>query len=169
MSMAMQAQEIIQFKLQPALAECALHRHRLHRAWLEAKEFGALAPSASEVLPPALSDDEVRTLDQLVFRFGRLQDAMGTRLLPALLQLTQEWRDNEPFLDKLNRAEKLGMLPSAEQWQLLRELRNQTAHEYPEKPELVLANLSHLVMYVPVLELAYQQLADSAQKRISTT
>jgi hypothetical protein len=51
----------------------------------------------------------------LVFGFGRLQDAIGTRLLPAMLQLTQEWRDNEPFIDKLNRAEKLGMLPSAEQ------------------------------------------------------
>ena len=38
------------------------------------------------------------------------------------------------------------VLPSAEQWHLLRELRNQTAHEYPEKPELVLANLSHLAL-----------------------
>jgi len=36
-----------------------------------------------------------------------------------MLQLTQEWHDSEPFIDKLNRAEKLGMLPSAEQWQML--------------------------------------------------
>ncbi|WP_137890796.1 hypothetical protein [Ramlibacter sp. 2FC] len=112
-----------------------------------------------------MGDDQVRTLDQLVFRFGRLQDAMGTRLLPALLQLTQEWRDDEPFLDKLNRAEKLGMLPSAEQWQLLRELLNQTAHEYPSQPELVRANLRRLVAQVPTLEQAHAQLAAAAQQR----
>jgi len=162
MNIAMQTKEIIEFKLKPAMAECALHHHRLHQAWLEASEFDAF----KQAQPPLLSDEEVRTLDQLVFRFGRLQDAIGTRLLPALLQLTQEWRDNEPFLDKLNRAEKLGMLPSAEQWQLLRELRNQTAHEYPAQPELVLANLRRLVMHVPMLEQAYAQLVQAAQQRI---
>jgi hypothetical protein len=161
MNMTMQTKEIIEFKLQPALAECAQHRQRLHQAWLEACEFGAFKQTPAT----PLSDEEVRTLDQLVFRFGRLQDATGTRLLPALLQLTQEWRDNEPFLDKLNRAEKLGMLPSAEQWQLLRELRNQTAHEYPTQPELVLLNLSRLVAHVPMLEQAYDQLAQAAQQR----
>lgn len=158
----MTSQDIIAFKLQPALAECAMHRQRLHQAWLEASEFAALQETAA-ALP--LDDEQVRTLDQLVFRFGRLQDAMGTRLLPALLQLTQEWRDDEPFLDKLNRAEKLGMLPSAEQWQLLRELRNQTAHEYPSQPELVRANLRRLVAQVPLLEQAHAQLAAAAQQR----
>ena len=156
--------ETIDFKLKPALEECALHRLRLHQAWLEASEFPALKEVA--VVTP-LNDEQVRTLDQLVFRFGRLQDAMGTRLLPALLQLTQEWRDDEPFLDKLNRAEKLGMLPSAEQWQLLRELRNQTAHEYPSQPELVRANLRRLVENVPVLEQAYEQMASAARQRAS--
>jgi hypothetical protein len=154
--------EIIDFKLKSALDECHMHRQRLHQAWLEAREFPALN-EVGAVSP--LNDEQVRTLDQLVFRFGRLQDAMGTRLLPALLQLTQEWRDDEPFLDKLNRAEKLGMLPSAEQWQLLRELRNQTAHEYPSQPELVRANLRRLVENVPLLEQAHEQLAAVAQQR----
>ncbi len=157
----MLAKEIIEFKLQPALAECALHRQRLHQAWLEASGFDAF----KKATPTPLSDDEVRTLDQLVFRFGRLQDAIGTRLLPALLRLTQEWRDSEPFLDKLNRAEKLNMLPSAEQWQLLSELRNQAAHEYPAQPELMLANLRRLVAHVPLLEQAHTQMAQAAQLR----
>lgn len=140
-----------------------MHLQRLHQAWLEAGEFAPLKEDAGATLP--LSDEQVRTLDQLVFRFGRLQDAMGTRLLPALLQLTQEWRDDESFLDKLNRAEKLGMLPSAEQWQLLRELRNQTAHEYPSQPELVRAHLRRLVAHVPLLEQAHAQLAAAALQR----
>lgn len=162
MSIPMKTQELVNFKLQPALSECQLHRKRLHQAWLEAIDFDAL----TDATVATLTDDEVRTLDQLVFRFGRLQDAIGTRLLPALLQVIQEWRDNEPFLDKLNRAEKLGLLPSAEQWQLLRELRNQTAHEYPEQPQLVLENLRRLVGHVPMLEQACQQLTDAAQQRI---
>ena len=163
MSIPMKTQELVNFKLQPALSECQLHRKRLHQAWLEAIDFDAL----TDATVATLTDDEVRTLDQLVFRFGRLQDAIGTRLLPALLQVIQEWRDNEPFLDKLNRAEKLGLLPSAEQWQLLRELHNQTAHEYPEQPQLVLENLRHLVAHVPMLEQACQQLSDAAQQRIN--
>lgn len=160
----MQTQDIVLFKLKPALEECAMHQQRLHRAWVEACLFEAFKPMSTVL---SLSDAEVRTLDQLVFRFGRLQDAMGTRLLPALLQLTQEWQDNEPFIDKLNRAEKLGMLPSAEQWQLLRELRNQTAHEYPAHPELVMANLRLLLAHVPMLEQAHSQLAIAAQRLVN--
>jgi hypothetical protein len=160
-------QDIIEFKLNPALEECAVHRQRLHQAWLEAGEFAALKEDAALVL--SLEDAQVRTLDQLVYRFGRLQDAMGTRLLPALLQMTQEWRDDEPFLDKLNRAEKLGMLTSAEQWQLLRELRNQTAHEYPAQPELMRANLRRLVAQVPTLEQAHDQMAVVARQRMSAS
>jgi hypothetical protein len=154
--------DIIELKLRPALKECGLHRMRLHAAWEETITFGPLQePSLAE-----FTDEQVRTLDQLLFRFGKLQDAIGTRLLPAILQLVQEWRDNEPFLDKLNRAEKLGILPSVEQWQLLRELRNQTAHEYPDQPELVRANLRRLIASVPVLEEAHRQSAEFAASYI---
>jgi hypothetical protein len=163
MTSALTPGELIQFKLQPALDECILHRQRLHQAWLEACTFQPLTAGATS----ALTEDQVRVLDQLLFRFGRLQDAIGTRLLPALLQLTQEWSDNEPFIDKLNRAEKLGMLPSSEQWQLLRDLRNQTAHEYPAQPELMLANLRKLVDSVPLIEQAHAQLASVAQARMA--
>lgn len=158
----MNAREIIEFKLRPALRECEQHRARLHSAWLEAVSYPGLAEGSTG----EFTDPQVRTLDQLLFRFGKLQDAIGIRLLPALLRLVQEWRDDEPFLDKLNRAEKLGMLPSAEQWQLLREMLNQTAHEYPDQPEIVLANLRRLVAHVPMLEAAHGQLANLAEQRI---
>ena len=151
----MKTPEIIDFKLHPALAECEQHRLRMHSAWEEAITFKPLQDGFIE----DLSEDQVRTLDQLLFRFGKLQDAIGMRLLPATLQLVQEWQESAPFLDKLNRAEKLGMLASVEQWQILRELRNQTAHEYPDQPELVKANLSRLLDQVPVLENVCQTLS----------
>ncbi len=156
----MTKQEIIKYKLQPALYECQQHRMRLWSAWEEAITYKELQVGCNE----ELSEEQIRTIDQLLFRFGKLQDAIGTRLLPATLQLVQEWRDNEPFLDKLNRAEKLGMLPPAEQWQILRELRNQTAHEYPDQQDLVRANLITLLENVPALEKAHRQLTEWATK-----
>jgi hypothetical protein len=159
----MKPREIIDFKLVPALRECELHQARARSAWVEAVEFPALQEQATT----PLTDSQIRTLDQLLFRFGKLQDAIGTRLLPALLQLLQEWQDNEPFLDKLNRAEKLGMLPSVEQWQWLRELRDQTAHEYPDNPALMIENLRRLVSQVPVLLELHRHLASVAEARLA--
>lgn len=156
------AQEWMQYKIQPALRECDAHQQRLHQAWLESALFPAM--QADMAIP--LTEPEVRTLDQLVYRFGRLQDTMGTRLLPALMALMQEWREDAPFIDQLHRAEKLGLLPSAEQWMLLRELRNQTAHEYPDQPEKVLQGLRHLHCSVPELERAYAVLRQVAFQRI---
>lgn len=158
----MNKQDSIQFKLLPALQECRQHQNRLHTAWQEAIAFEAIKDRS--VL--SLSDAEIRTLDQLIFRFGKLQDAIGVRLLPAMLQLLQEWQESDAFLDKLNRAEKIGILPSVEQWLLLRELRNQTAREDPEHPEVVLANLRNVVLHVPLLEQAFEHLANAANNRI---
>jgi hypothetical protein len=159
----MNAQELIQFKLQPAIKECDQHKVHLQSAWQEAITYPELQPEAKDI---TLTDSQIRTLDQLVFRFGKLQDAIGMRLLPALLQLLQEWQDNEAFLDKLNRAEKLGLLASAEQWLFLRELRNQTTHEYPDNPEIVINNLRRLVNHVPKLIEVHEKLTKAAQERL---
>jgi hypothetical protein len=159
----MNKQDSINLKLRPALQECQLHQMRLHAAWEEAIDFPAIKDGTIQ----NLTETQIRTLDQLVFRFAKLHDAMGVRLLPAALHILQEWHDNEAFIDKLNRTEKLGLITSAEQWLLLRELRSQTAHECPEHPEIVLANLRNLVRHVPMLENAYTQLNSSASERLN--
>ena len=143
--------ELIEHKLKPALAECALHRQRLHQAWVEAAAFACMQHNTTP--EKSMPDEaEVRVLDQLVFRFGKLQDALGNRVLPTVLKITGDWRDDETFVDKLDRAEKLRLLPGAEEWQVLRELRNQSAHEYPEQPQVWMQNLQRLHRAVPALE-----------------
>ena len=149
---------ILHDKLEPALQECLLHQRRLHTAWQELLQSRGLESDK-------LNEEQVRIADQMVYRFGRLQDAIGTRLLPALLQIMQEWQDNEAWIDKINRAEKLGLLPSAEIWMLLRELRNQTAHEYPLQPEIVQLNLRRLAQHIPDLEAVLAQLQAHALRR----
>lgn len=42
-----------------------------------------------------------------------------------------------PFIDILNKLEKLRLIESAEQWKQLREIRNAIAHEYDDSPQLM--------------------------------
>jgi hypothetical protein len=89
-----------------------------------------------------LDEAEVAALDQFIGRFAKLQDAMGAKLLPIVLELTKEQGDLEAYLDKLNRLEKIGALPSVDEWLELREMRNAFAHDYPEDSELQAAILN---------------------------
>ncbi len=87
--------------------------------------------------------------DAFVSRFGRLQDTLGDKLLPLLLTALGE--NTSAMIDNLDRAERLGLIPSSEQWMEMRRLRNQMVHEYVEDP-VVLANaLEAAHEYVDVL------------------
>lgn len=83
---------------------------------------------------------KVRLVDQLLFRFTKLQDALGERLIPATLSLLQEPFEAWPMRDRLNRLEKLGVL-DVDQWLAWRDIRNRLAHEYPDQPDIRFAAL----------------------------
>lgn len=86
---------------------------------------------------PELESDRsrVRIVDQILFRYAKLQDALGERLIPATLAVLREPFEDRPVRDRLNRLEKLGYL-DVDQWLSWRETRNRLAHEYPDAPEL---------------------------------
>lgn len=77
----------------------------------------------------------VRLLDQILYRFLKLQDSMGERLLPATLGVLKEPFEDWPMRDRLDRLERLGYLDATQRldW---RGVRNRLAHEYPDAPEL---------------------------------
>lgn len=79
-----------------------------------------------------LSKEDRRLLDQFAYRYTRLQDDMGQRLLPAVLRALGEDVATMPAIDRFNRLEQLDWLPSAEEWAELRRVRNEYTHEYPE-------------------------------------
>lgn len=91
----------------------------------------------------ALESDRgrVRIMDQLLFRFIKLQDTVGERLIPATLASLDEPFEDWPMRDRLNRLEKLGYL-DVDTWLAWREVRNRLAHEYPDQPEIRFAALS---------------------------
>ncbi|MES9902191.1 MAG: hypothetical protein ABW168_05845 [Sedimenticola sp.] len=56
--------------------------------------------------------------------------------------MTKEQGDLDAFVDKLNRLEKLGAIPSAHAWLILREMRNAFSHDYSDDPEIQAAFLN---------------------------
>ncbi len=89
-----------------------------------------------------LTDNDLAIFDQFIARFSKLQDAMGAKLLPAVLELTHEEGELATFIDKLNRLEKMGAIASTDDWLKLREIRNQFSHDYPNYPEIQAALLN---------------------------
>jgi len=88
-------------------------------------------------------------LDAFVSRFGRLQDTLGDKLLPALLRVSLEPTGSQ--LDNLLRAEKLGWIESSEHWVEIRTLRNRLVHEYMDSAENLLQALDTALESVTLL------------------
>ena len=115
-------------------------RHADRMAWAMAELQPGFPLTAAKL--SALNGMELAVLDQFSTRFAKLQDAMGTKLFPAVLELTKEQGSLSAFVDKLNRLEKIGAIPSAEQWLILREMRNEFSHDYPDDPAIQSAILN---------------------------
>ncbi len=75
---------------------------------------------------PAIEERE--TLEAATARFSRLSDLLFQRLFRTLDQV--ELNDEGTHLDRLNRMEKRGIISSALEWRMLRQLRNDIVHEY---------------------------------------
>ena len=78
-------------------------------------------------------EDLAEKIDAFVGRFGRLQDHLGEKLLPAFARLL----GGEPksLLDVVAYSERMGWVGSAEEFIGARKLRNLLVHEYMTEPE----------------------------------
>lgn len=76
-----------------------------------------------------LNDIDQSFIDQLIFRFSKLQDTIGEKIFPSVLILTKEDVKKKTFIDILNRMEELEIVDKVK-WLRLREIRNDIAHEY---------------------------------------
>ena len=59
---------------------------------------------------------------------------MGARLMPSVLKAMGEDIAPMSAIDRFARVEQLGWLDSADNWLVLRQVRNQFAHDYPDSP-----------------------------------
>jgi len=125
--------EIINEKIDRIIYECDRHLLRIDEAMEDLVEFMPL--DAERYI--SLTKDEVQALDQFLFRFSKLQDAVGQKLFKQILILHEDDNllvENMPFLDILNRLERVGVL-EVESWRRLRDSRNELAHNYDDEPQ----------------------------------
>ena len=93
--------------------------------------------------------DLAERVDAFVARFGRLQDTVGDKLLPALLAWLAE--PLGPAIDNLTRAERLGWIASVDHWLEARRLRNRMVHEYVRDAVELADSLTRAHLAVPLL------------------
>ncbi len=138
------------FLAETVLAEAALLRitdGRLFAATMDAQRAGTLRQDI----------ELAERVDAFVARFGRLQDTVGDKLLPAVLAWLAE--PIGPAIDNLGRAERLGWIGSAADWIECRQLRNFMIHEYVRDMALLAAALTKGHTAVPLLEASARALA----------
>jgi hypothetical protein len=107
--------------------------------------------------------DLAERLDAFVSRFGRLQDSIGDKLLPALMAVAGE--PKAPAIDNLEKAEQFGWLDSVDNWLTMRRLRNQMVHEYIEDSKVLLDALNVAHEFVPVLVECSKRFISEANRR----
>jgi len=107
--------------------------------------------------------DLAERVEAFVGRFGRLQDTLGDKLLPALLKAMGE--KPAAAIDNLDRAERLGLIPSVDDWLTMRQLRNQMVHEYVEDPARLAEALQAGHEFVATLIAAAQNMIAESERR----
>ena len=115
---------------QQAAATCRCHRQALEEALSDLDQRALTAADLDK-----LGKDDRRLLDQFAYRYTRLQDDMGNRLMPAALRAMGEEIASLSMLDRLDRLEQLGWVPASDEWMDLRRIRNEFTHEYPESAQ----------------------------------
>jgi predicted nucleotidyltransferase len=118
-------------KIEKYFHECDKHILRIEHAYKKISPFLPISASAY----PLLNDEQIEAIDQYLFRFAKLQDTMVDKLFKLILAQYEENLQQYTFIDVLNKLEKLGFLPSAKEWQILRTIRNEISHQYDDEPE----------------------------------
>lgn len=79
--------------------------------------------------PRLLDVEQLETWESFVARFARVSDIFLSKLI-RLQILKEDPAFRGTFRDFLDMAEKIKLVSNADEWMLIRELRNKTAHEY---------------------------------------
>ncbi|MFN7038088.1 MAG: hypothetical protein ACK4OM_00760 [Alphaproteobacteria bacterium] len=117
----------------------AIHAERLKSAL---EEFDNLVPLNVKKLEH-MSITQIAFLDMMTTRFSKLQDIIGAKIFPLILEILGE--DAHTFRDKLNKLEKLDYIDDASWWMELREIRNQITHDYPNNHAILVEHFNIMI------------------------
>lgn len=139
-----------------------VRKESLHLAATDQRLFGSLF-TLEQAIQLESNIELAERVEAFVGRFGRLQDTVGDKLLPLLLNALGE--KTTAAIDNLDRAERLGLLTSADEWMTMRNLRNQMIHEYVEDPVVLINALQTGHAFVPVLIAAANKMIAEIERR----
>jgi hypothetical protein len=125
----------------------SLYAENIDRAWVESL---------------VKREDLAEKIDAFVGRFGRLQDHLGEKVLPALARLVGG--QPKSLVDVVNFAERIGWVSNADAFLGARKLRNLLIHEYMTEPELF---LEALLAAKPATELLFA-IVDNVRNEATT-
>ena len=127
---------IYQKKFQAHLTESFTHLKRLNNAFQELKKKNSFPLDNVQFNKIINNNQDLAFADQIIYRFSKLQDIMGAKLFKSYLTAQGESVDR-PFLDILNRLEKLNIL-EVDDWFKLRDIRNDISHNYEEDESIAI-------------------------------
>jgi len=145
-------------KINRYLNQCDKHMQRVEEA------YGDISP----ILPLSvekyknLSKDEVQAIDQYLFRFAKLQDTLGDKLFKLILREYEPTDEVLPFIDLLNKLEKLGFIDSAKEWLYLRKIRNEIAHQYDDEPEEMTQAINNIMNHKEIIKEIYLKVKEKS-------
>jgi hypothetical protein len=149
---------MINLRIEKLIAECDKHLKRINSAYQKMSEFMPLDATRYH----QLSEDEIEHIDQFLFRFAKLQDAMGEKLFVLILEFLEEENPrNKPFIDILNRLEQLNLLENKNTWLELRKIRNNIAHQYEDEVQQAATALNAIYESKAILGKIYTSLRTS--------
>ena len=155
--------EDLKNKLRESIAIGDLHHQRMMFAYNELSKYFPL----TKLIFGQISQMELALFDQLIYRFSKLQDSMGSRLFKQLLDSLEEDVAGLPFLDILHKMEKLNLLDQAKDWIILRQIRNSISHEYPFYMEVQIEELNLLPGAIGKLSAIWNKLKDYTLLRLA--
>ena len=118
------------------------------------------------IVPAHLDDrDVVQHIDQMIFRFMKIRDGMGRRLIPLIAEAIEADTSEMTFIDKLNRLEKFGLIGPGE-WNIYRKIWNDLAHTYPEEKEELGDAINEATAIIRKLEATFLKMRRFCQEKL---
>ncbi|WP_457564233.1 hypothetical protein [Caminibacter sp.] len=119
--------------------------------------YGIPIKSKSNILEDIDTDKRLRELvDLLILNYSKAQSIISEKLFKEILEFVG-FDVNKKFVEILAILEKEGIL-NINEWKILRELRNNFSHEYPEEIKEMAENLNMLFENIGILEKVFENL-----------
>jgi len=109
-----------------------------------------------------------RVVNSFLFNFAKLQDKIGAKLFRTVLyELKEIDNQNLSMIDMLNLLEKLEIIEDSREWDLLREIRNSLAHEYPFDVDERIANIKIAINRYEILKKIYKNINSFYKNKVN--